>query len=396
MARLASLYRRPISPVDLKACISFFAFYMPAGVLLSYLPLYLFQKGLEPGQVAVVFSSVFAVKLLTGPALTLWADRIGHHGLYLPIASLLTALSALVLYAYSHWMMMFACVIVISICRNYSQGVLEAVATSRSSVHAKIEYGTLRAIGSVAVCVGVLLFGGLWAAGSAYQQVALPVMLIACSVALSMSLRYTNNWGPETSAKQVAKPVVDITKDGRLLLYGGATLLVGANGVFYSAATNLLIGYGLSSESIAALWMTAFATEAAGFAIYDRIRKRVPLSAFFLLVVSLSVLRWILLYRSQSIGLLIPVFMLHVASFSWCHAMCVNWVRESSGVRYAATAQAFYIASAHGIGMACAAYVAGLYQERIGSGVFLVAALMTVSGASILAVRLFKTGKRPA
>ncbi len=55
--------------------LSYVGFFLPAGVLLSYLPPFLVSKGLEAAQVGLILSAVFAVKLVMGPVLAWWADK---------------------------------------------------------------------------------------------------------------------------------------------------------------------------------------------------------------------------------------------------------------------------------------------------------------------------------
>lgn len=372
--------------------VAYVGFFLPAGVLLSYLPAFLAGKGMSAARVGVIFSAVFAVKLVTGPILAWWGDqaRLQHR---LLVAAAWTSVACAVLLGQSRqFEVLLVCVIGISICRNYFQCTLEALATLVKNAGGAPRYGLMRGIGSGAVGLGVVLFGGLWSANATYQQVALPAMvlgsgfvLIACMKTLGAAASVS---GPAPGTPRTAG-AGRVRAPAAVLLLVGATLVIGANGVFYSTATLLLSQHGMGAPGIALLWCFAFAVETTGFAAFEKLRDVLGSAWFFALAVTLALLRWLLFARGIDLAWLVIAFALHVASFSWLHGFCANWVRDSVAPRYAVTAQAVYTACAHGVGMATAAYLASVLLPTMGSSVFLVAALMTFAGALVFALRGF-------
>ena len=382
--------------------LGYIGFFLPAGVLLGYLPPFLRDKGLAPDEVAWIFSAVFGVKLLTGPMLAWWADASRRQSRLLWLAAW-TGLAAVWLLASStHFGGLLLGVVVIAGCRNYFQSLLEALATRLRSAGGGARYGSMRALGSASVCVGVLLFGGLWSAGPAWQQAALPLLVLVSALVLLCSLRAMQSavrtmvqGGPVPRSPDATghptpmpgrTPASLATRSG-LLLLAGATLLIGANGVFYGSATLLLQQRGAGGPAIAALWCAAFGVEALGFAAFDRLRARWGNARVFGVVVMLSLLRWSLLAADGALPWLLAGFVLHVASFSWMHALCALWVRDLSPNRYAITGQAIYTACAHGIGLAGAAWFASRALPTWGTGVYGLAATMTAAGALVIATR---------
>jgi MFS transporter, PPP family, 3-phenylpropionic acid transporter len=382
--------------------LGYIGFFLPAGVLLGYLPPFLRDKGLAPDEVAWIFSAVFGVKLLTGPMLAWWADASRRQSRLLWLAAW-TGLAAVWLLASStHFGGLLLGVVVIAGCRNYFQSLLEALATRLRSAGGGARYGSMRALGSASVCVGVLLFGGLWSAGPAWQQAALPLLVLVSALVLLCSLRAMQSavrtmvqGGPVKRSPDATghptpmpgrSPASLATRSG-LLLLAGATLLIGANGVFYGSATLLLQQRGAGGPAIAALWCAAFGVEALGFAAFDRLRVRWGNARVFGVIVMLSLLRWSLLAADGALPWLLLGFVLHFASFSWMHALCALWVRDLSPNRYAITGQAIYTACAHGIGLAGAAWFASRALPTWGTGVYGLAATMTAAGALVIAMR---------
>jgi predicted MFS family arabinose efflux permease len=393
--------------------LGYIGFFLPAGVLLSYLPPFLRDKGLAPDEVAWIFSAVFGVKLVTGPLLAWWADASRRQSSLLWVAAWAVVGAAWLLGTSTHFAGLLLAVVVMAACRNYCQSLLEALATRLRGVGGAARYGSMRALGSASVCAGVLLFGGLWSAGSAWQQVALPLLVLVSALVLITSLRAMQSavqsmvevpaqssaelpvqlpaqlpaQRPDTAHAGIARAPASLATLSGVLLLVGATLLIGANGIFYSSATLLLQQRGIGSPAIAALWCAAFGVETLGFAAFDRLRARWGNARLFSLVVMLSLLRWSLLASDDGLPWLLVGFMLHVASFSWTHALCALWVRDLSPGRYAITGQALYTACAHGIGMAGAAWVASRVLPTWGPCVYALATTMTAAGALVIAAR---------
>jgi predicted MFS family arabinose efflux permease len=407
--------------------LAYIGFFLPTGVLLGYLPPFLRDKGLAPDEVAWIFSTVFGVKLLTGPLLAWWADASRRQSKLLWAAAWAGCAAVWLLGSSTHFGGLMLGVVVIAACRNYFQSLLEALATRLKDAGGGARYGSMRALGSASVCAGVLLFGGLWSAGPAWQQAALPGLVLVSALVLLVSLGAMQS-AVQAMVQPVVQPMVrpvvravvratPTTPTGRtdaaapspgaarhaiamvrrtppslatgsgLLLLAGATLLIGANGVFYSSATLLLQQRGVGGPAIAALWCAAFGVEALGFAAFDRLRARWGNARVFDMVVMLSLLRWSLLAADGTLPWLLLGFVLHVASFSWMHALCALWVRDLSPSRYAITGQALYTACAHGIGLAGAAWFASRALPTWGAGVYGVAATMTAAGALVIAAR---------
>lgn len=373
-------------------------FFLPAGVLLSYLPPFLAAKGLTVVQMSLTFSAVFAVKLIIGPALAWWGDRARQQRLLMTITAWASAGAAVALAFSDTFTVVLAAAIVIAVCRNYLQCMLEALAIQLEDAGGEPRYGLMRAIGSAAVCGGIVLLGGLWSAPWSYQQTALPAIIFASGSILIACLRAFAE--PGESAGTAPRQTVSTQEKGSVqtlsavLLITGATLLIGANGVFYATASLTMSLHGVSPSNIALLWCLAFGIEAVGFAAFEHLRKWLGGQAFFFIAVSLALLRWILFAEGASLAWQVLAFSLHVASFSWVHAFCANWVRDAGTKRFAVTAQAVYTACAHGIGMACTAYAAGVLRAVMGNSVYWIAAVMSCAGALLLTLRTSMSSPR--
>src|SRR6218665_2209109 len=143
---------------------SYVGFFLPAGGLLSYFPPFLASKGLQAAEVGLIFSAVFAVKLVVGPALAWWADQAQRQLLLLALAAWANVACGILLAVSERFGVVLASVICIAVCRNYFQCMLDALATRVKNAGGAPRYGLMRGIGSASVCLGVVLYGGLWSA----------------------------------------------------------------------------------------------------------------------------------------------------------------------------------------------------------------------------------------
>lgn len=367
----------------------YFLFFLPAGLLLSYLAPFLSFKGLSFHEVGMVMASLFAVKLVANPLIAWWADRSGEHRRTMSMFVWLSVGAAVALQVLDGFWGLLIAVLLLSLTRNYCQSTLEAVAAGARDAGARVSYGQIRFIGSVAVCLGVALAGGLWL-NESQRTLAIPAVLVCCATGFAMLNRYARRGGlyptPE-STRPRGMSVLALSAgsaQGRfpIFLLAGATLLIGANGAFYSVGTATLEAGGVSARTIALSWIGAFAVEAIGFVVFERVRK--GLGRYFIGAIGmLALLRWLLFAVAESTPVLALAFALHVASFAWFHAATVKHIHSIFGGRYAVTGQAVYIASAHGIGIAGSAYWSSALFPQFAQGVFFIPLGMTALGLSL-------------
>jgi len=371
---------------------AYFGFYLPAGVLLAYLPQFFAAKGMSAAQVGWLLAGLFGVKVVAGPVVALLGDASGRQRLMLLVAVSACIAAAPVLLASQDFFILMAAVVVMSCCRNYVQAVIEAAGTAARDQAGNRCYGRMRAWGSTGVCAGVLLSGVLPQLHPAYQTVAVPwlVMASAAMVGAAVACGFDAHAAPPPPAAVVPAPSTHANREPApcvALLLTGAALLIGANGVLYGGATMLLKLQGISDAAVALLWLFAFAVEAVGFRWFDRVRARCGDTALFSMLAAASLCRWGLFMAESHPAFIVLAFGLHVASFSWMHALVASLVRAAWPDPYAATGQAMYTACAQGIGMAAMSGAASAFLPQWGAGIYAIAAAATAAGALVMAAR---------
>src|SRR5690606_3527447 len=113
--------------------LAHFSFYLPAGILLSGLAPYLGSKGLSLPEVGALLGSLFMVKLFVGPLVALAVDRAAASR-RMPLLFLLAAAAASMTIAFHRqFLPLAAAIIVLAVCRNYCQALLELQAACGGS-----------------------------------------------------------------------------------------------------------------------------------------------------------------------------------------------------------------------------------------------------------------------
>jgi hypothetical protein len=367
---------------------AYFSFYLPAGILLSGFAPYLQSKGLSLPEVGSLFGFLFMVKLFIGPLITLAVEHAGKSRLT-PFLFLFAATVASVMIAFHrHFIPLAVSVIVLAICRNYYQAILELQAICGGNRGQNLPYGRLRLFGSVAVAAGVALFGMVQACMPAMSQGVFACILVASAGIFMLAvLADTGLSGFSTllvkrgGAGGEKRPFPVADKAGLALLLLTATLLVGAHGTLYGVASLSLAKQGWSAAAITAGWVVAFLAEAAAFYWLGRIRSLLG-AGVVIAGAAAAAMRWLIFAASDSMPLLFLAFALHAFSFALIHGCLVAAVRDSFPERYATTGQSIYFAFAHGIGMATASFFGLSLYAVIGRSAFMLPLAMTLSGAA--------------
>jgi MFS transporter, PPP family, 3-phenylpropionic acid transporter len=364
-------------------------FYLPAGVLLSYLSPYLSGRGLSLTQVGVIVAALFAIKLFAGPLTVLYADRSSRHVVISALFTCVAVAASIAITASRNFVVLLFGVLALSLARNYFQSVLES-STALFGTGGRITYSRMRLVGSLAVAVGVGFVGAattLDVHGVNAFALVLCVSAFGCfAVAivpidparLEPAAPQADQQVAPTAVARVRLPANLVT----LLVVG--VLMIGSNGAMYSVAGVALQRAGHSPGFIVACWLVAFTAEAVGFFIFDR-----ALAMFgghlALLIGVIACVRWVILAESiWSAPLVLLAFAAQIGTFAWVHSGLVLAVCNIFGSKYAATGQAVYVAAAHGIGISAVSAVSARLFEYSGPHAFYLPLVLSLCGAALL------------
>lgn len=372
------------------------AFFLPAGVLLSFLSLYLHGKGMSATEVGFIVSCLFSVKLVASPLIVFFADARDRHAGVSAVFLALSLLGAAGLGYLPSSTSLALATVALAVSRNYFQSTLENRALKlRSS--GRSQYGALRLTGSLAVATGVAIAGAV----QAWRPQAFPAVFAALLIASSLGFAAATRAMPLQASSGAApsstfefRAVAGSRARAVILVLLAAALLVGAHGMLYSVGSIALERHGFGPAAIAAIWVGTFAAEAVGFGLLNRATRLLG-PWIMALVATVAMLRWGSMAALSSPSWFASTFLLQAVTLAWCHGTLVKAISDLFPGRFAATGQALYLAGAHGIGMSLCTYFGARLFSLYADQAFVLPLVMTLGGVaawygSTAAIRKFE------
>ena len=134
------------------------------GVASPFLPALLHERGLGPSEIGAVLAAGTAVRLITGPAISRLADRLGKHR---QILTALLAIAAAIAFAYG-LPAGFAVFLLVSVAHASALAPIVPIADAMTLAAApgRFQYGWVRGGASAAFIVGAVSAGQVVAATS--------------------------------------------------------------------------------------------------------------------------------------------------------------------------------------------------------------------------------------
>src|SRR3984893_4412120 len=134
-------------------CTMFAAF----GVASPFLPALLHQRGLGPSEIGAVLAAGTAIRLITGPVVSRFADRLGKHQ---QILTILLGMAAVIAFGYS-LPVGFAIFLIVSVAHASALAPIVPIADAMTLAAApgRFQYGWVRGAASAAFVVGAVSAG---------------------------------------------------------------------------------------------------------------------------------------------------------------------------------------------------------------------------------------------
>jgi MFS transporter, PPP family, 3-phenylpropionic acid transporter len=156
------------------------------GVASPFLPAFLHERGLGASEIGVVLAAGTAVRLVTGPAISRLADRLGKHR---QIVTLSIAMSAVIAFGYS-LAAGFAIFLLVSVAHASALAPIVPIADAMTLAAApgRFQYGWVRGAASAAFIVGSVSAGQVVAATSLGGIVWLNGTILALAAVAALRL----------------------------------------------------------------------------------------------------------------------------------------------------------------------------------------------------------------
>ena len=355
------------------------------GVYLPFFPVWLEGRGFDASMIAFTLAVPFAVRLFTMPLGGLVADRSGRPRATLVAYALATAAAFTgVALAPNVALMLLALGIAASFWQP-SLPVLDAYAVVRRA-EGLVDYGRVRLWGSLAFIAGNFaagfLLGGLPADAIVWFIVV--GSLIAAGAALTLDeLRL-----PPRDASAHRLPRIPLVL---ALAIAAAALVQGSHATLYTFASLHWRAIGLSDSAIGLMWATGVIAEVVLFRFGTGLTRRLGADRLLLIGGLAGVLRFGAMAFDPPVALVLPLQLLHAATFGCTYLGTVEMVARHAPPGRGAAVQAL-AAWVTTIAMALATVAAGPLWQHFNCGAFFVSAGFAATGALLAFIVALRRG----
>jgi PPP family 3-phenylpropionic acid transporter len=365
----------------------FAAYFLYAGALIPYFALYLADRGLGAGDIALVLAMPAVARILAPSGWGLLADRTGAgRGIVI-----LSSVSLLVGYV----MMPFAdgagqLAVVMLVMSLLSAGAMPIVETlTLSALEGRAErYGPVRLWGSVGFIAGVLGTGVWLDARSPGSLIGVVVALVAVALLVSLGLPAAR---AGTGAPRGGARLGEVLRrpDVRAFL-AACACMAAAHGALYGFFSLYAEAAGYRKSLIGALWTLGVVAEIGVFLAWPRLASRFSLRALLIASFACAAVRFAAIgWGVQVLALLVIAQLLHAATFGVYHAAAVSSVHRLFPAGLQASGQSLYSSLSYGLGGGVGTLAAGWAWEAFGAATcFSLASVFALAGGALVTWRV--------
>ncbi len=322
-------------------------FFGTLGAFVPYWSVYLQQQGLGPEQIGMCLGLFMATRIVAPNLIAWWS-----YGTLRPRAWLLgiTALTVLG-FSVGIWRQDYPSLLLMMLGFGLGWHALLPQIESLTLGHLGSQrYGQIRLWGSLGFIVTVAGLGYLLGRWDSVQ--ILPGLLLGLLLLLAFTLL---SLPPAPLAPPDHRPIAAIgnvlRRPAVLGFLVAGFLAQASHAPYYAFYSVLLEQHGYGRAQIGQLWALGVVAEIGVFAAMHTLCGRYPLRSLFLLSLSLTTVRWLLIGTGvQWLGLLVLAQILHAASFGLYHATAMQFIEQHFQGHNRQTGQAVYNSLGFGAG----------------------------------------------
>jgi MFS transporter, PPP family, 3-phenylpropionic acid transporter len=376
------------------------ALFLVAGTKLPYFPVWLNDRGLTTGEIAVVVAMPLFVRIAGTPAIGLAADMHGDRRRAVMMLAWGAFAAFLLLIPASGFAAILAITVLLSVATTSMMPLTETVAMAGVRRHG-LDYGRMRLWGSLT------FIAASFAAGFAVERAGAGVVLwllivgAGATVAAAHLLPPPDIDGDGSVAGSGGRQAPTLAEALKLILSPRFAIFILAVGsaqashaVFYTFGVLHWQSQGVSSTTAGMLWAIGVVAEIGLFAWSRTIVARIGALRLLLAGAGAGVVRWAAMALDPGLAALFLLQALHGLTYGAAHIGAVHWMSERVPQAQAGTAQSVYAAVTHGIAMGLATVAAGVLYATWQGGAYLAMAILSGLGlaAGLALARIERRG----
>ena len=350
------------------------------GIQLPLLPLWLDWRGLSATEIGVVSALPLVARIVLSPMIAMVADRTAAHRTAVILLAWLGAIAAVLLDWSSTALAISAVVFVLLIATTTAMPLAEAIAMAGVRAGA-LDYGRMRLWGSVTFIVANVA-GGLLVAAHGTAFVAYGLLAGALMTVAGAHLLPVVAQGTATSQRPPTRDAARrlVTNPAFLLLVTAAGGIQASHAVFYAFGVLHWRDSGLSTGWTGALWAIGVLVEGGLLAISGRAVAMLGARGLLMVGGAAGVVRWAVMAFDPPLAVLVPLQMLHGATFAATHIGTVHIAQALAPKGTEGTSQAILSAVTAGIAMGGAMALSGPLYAHFGAASYLAMAALAAAG----------------
>lgn len=390
----------------MRVSVFFAALFLIYGVHLPYLPLWLEWRGLSPGEIAVVTSAPYFLRLIATPSLAYVADRQSIHARMTTWLAWLALAATLILSQMVGFWPILVLALILAIAVFTIMPLTETIAIA--GVRQGLDYGQMRLWGSLSFIAASFAGGAAidWAGRGVgiWLIVAGTLATVAAAYVLPEARAETSRYRRSTARAAAGAlepppspvpPRRGIDRATVLRLAGNRVFLIfllgigtvqAAHAMFYTFGAIHWRAGGLTSAWIGTLWAIGVLTEVSLFAVSGRVVARLGPALLMLIGATAAVVRWAAMSTDPGLYWLVPLQVLHGLTYGASHLGAIHFINRAVPETAGGTAQALYATLASGVLQGAATLLSGTLYERYGGSAYLAMAMLACVGLAAVVV----------
>ncbi|SFU74751.1 MFS transporter, PPP family, 3-phenylpropionic acid transporter [Methylobacterium sp. 174MFSha1.1] len=359
--------------------------YAAYGTESPFLPSFLGERGLTPGEIGIALAAGTLMRLAAGPVAGHLADRYDATRSVLGIAA---AAAGLISFAYlagsGFWPLLAVSVLHAGAIAALAP-LADALALAAAEREGTFSYGWVRGAGSAAFVLGTLASGLLVAkAGLASIVVSSGLMFLVMAVAAARV-------PPAPARERLPRPGLGGIRELLALrpfrqMLVVAALVIGSHALNDGFAVIRWREAGIGPGAISLLWSEAVASEVLVFVLAGPwLLARLGTARAAMLAAGLGALRWSVMASTASVPVLAAIQPLHGLTFALLHLAAMHLIARHVPERVAATAQTLYGTLGLGVASALLTALGGMLYGRLGPGAFWAMAALCLAALPVAA-----------
>lgn len=362
--------------------------FLGSGIQLPFLPLWLKDKALSEGEIALVVAMMMAVRILAIPVGTFVADLTGSRRIIIIVSAFGTFAAYLLL----HFMNGFVPILIVGMLAAAMLAPiapLTEVLAIEGSAHFGIDYGRIRLWASLSFLAGSLIAGALLEVIPVHSVILLIAAAQGLGALVTLVLPHDGalRLGEQTPTSLPAVFAVALSSVF-VIFMAAASIGQSSHGLLYAFGSVYYDDLGFSKLTIGELWAVSVTFEILMFAFSGVFYKRFGSVTLIAIGTGCGILRWFVMGLEPPLAMMFVISALHAGSFGLTHLGTMHFIRENVPDNMRNSMQGLFSVLSSGILMSATMWSSGpLYGLMGGKAYFVMASYSAIAFALALILR---------